>query len=310
MEYQVINEPCNEEGFKALRATHIGSSDVSTIVGLNRFASKYDLWLEKTGRKEDKPVTVPMLMGNILEPAVAEAFKILHMCPGGDYEGYALERDQHTYSLLPPLDFCSCTPDYILTSPSGEKINFEIKTTSEYGRKDWEAALPDHAHVQVIWQMGIRGYRKSVVCCLIGGRDLEVYPVDFSPELFEQLLSHATSFWEMVKQNIPPETDTGESVSLKEFDEEAADLPTMEPLMAEYLEAKKAQSEHAAEGKKLEAKSKAIQAKVMLGMGRYGRVNAGNYFAIKSEVKKESYTVKASKYTSLTVKAVAQDLVG
>lgn len=304
----IINEAGNEEGFKALRRTHIGSSDVSTIVGLNRFSTKYNLWLEKTGRAPEREVNQAMIMGNILEPVVAQVFQLQYMGEMGEYQGYTLERDQNTFAMTEPFEFASCTRDYILKSPEGEEIIFEAKTTSEYGRKDWEAALPDHAHVQVIWQMGITGVKRAIVGCLIGGRDLVIWPVDFSQELFDQLLSHAASFWAMVQQNIPPETDSGEAVTLKEFDEESADLPTMAPLMEEYLAAKKAQSEHAAEGKKLEAKSKALQAKILLGMGRYGRVNSGNYFAVKTEVKKDSYTVKASKYTALTVKPFS-DLV-
>lgn len=307
--YTVLNVAGDEEGFKALRKTHIGSSDISTIVGLNRFSNKYELWLEKTGRVPDKEVNQAMLMGNILEPVVAQVFKLQYMGEMGEYEGFNLEPCQNTYAMTSPFEFVSCTPDYFLTDPAGQKYIFEVKTTSEYGRKDWETALPDHAHVQVIWQMGILGLKRAVVCCLVGGRDLVVWPVDFSQELFEQLLSHAVSFWKMVEENIPPETDS-KPVTLKEFDEESADLPTMEPLMEAYLKIKKEQSDHAAVGKGLEAKAKAIKAKIMLEMGRYGRVNAGNYFAIKKEVSRDGYSVKPSKYTDLTVKPITADLIG
>lgn len=304
----IINSAGDEQGFKDLRRTHIGSSDISTIVGLNRFSTKYDLWLKKTGRTQEDGMNQAMLMGKVLEPVVAQVFAIQHMGEMGEFQGYKLTASQNTHALTGEFDFASCTPDYYLESPDGEVQIFEVKTTSEYGRKDWEAALPDHAHVQVIWQMGILSIKKAKVACLIGGRDLVTWDVLFDAELFEQLLSHAVSFWEMVKQNLPPETESAALVSLKEFDEEEIELPAMQALMQQYLDTKKEKSEHDAEGKKMDAKVKALKAKIMLEMGRYGKVTAGGFYAIKKEINRDGYSVKASKYTDLTVKCVSGEV--
>ena len=57
------------------RTLGIGGSDVSVIVGLNKFRSVYQLWLEKTGKvvpaEEENDYTY---FGTLLEPIVRAEF--------------------------------------------------------------------------------------------------------------------------------------------------------------------------------------------------------------------------------------------
>ncbi|EOA2606900.1 lambda-exonuclease family protein, partial [Enterococcus hirae] len=58
------------------RKRGIGGSDVATVLGLNKYKSPYQLWLEKTGQIELKDSeSEPAYWGNVLEEVVAKEFQ-------------------------------------------------------------------------------------------------------------------------------------------------------------------------------------------------------------------------------------------
>ena len=58
------------------RQKGIGGSDVGTILGLNKWKSPYQLWLEKTGQVVlEETASEPAYWGNILEEVVAKEFQ-------------------------------------------------------------------------------------------------------------------------------------------------------------------------------------------------------------------------------------------
>ena len=69
------DEEINAQWVEA-RKSGIGGSDVASIMGLNKYSSPLEVWMEKTGRAEtpdisDKP---PVYWGVILEDVVADEF--------------------------------------------------------------------------------------------------------------------------------------------------------------------------------------------------------------------------------------------
>lgn len=58
------------------RKKGIGGSDVGTILGLNKWKSPYQLWLEKTGQVVlEESGSEPAYWGNVLEEVVAKEFQ-------------------------------------------------------------------------------------------------------------------------------------------------------------------------------------------------------------------------------------------
>lgn len=58
------------------RRKGIGGSDVATILGLNKWKSPYQLWLEKTGQIGlEHTESEPAYWGNVLEEVVAKEFQ-------------------------------------------------------------------------------------------------------------------------------------------------------------------------------------------------------------------------------------------
>lgn len=54
------------------RRKSIGGSDAAGILGLNRYASPFTLWLDKTGKLPEKEETEAMRIGRDLEDYVAK----------------------------------------------------------------------------------------------------------------------------------------------------------------------------------------------------------------------------------------------
>jgi predicted phage-related endonuclease len=52
------------------RRHHLGSSDLASLFGLNKFANEYDVWLEKTGQLEEAPEKEWLTLGNEFEDVI------------------------------------------------------------------------------------------------------------------------------------------------------------------------------------------------------------------------------------------------
>ncbi len=60
--------------FHADRLTGIGGSDLAAILGLSKWRSPYQVWLEKTGRSQPDLSTLPMRWGTYAEEFVAREY--------------------------------------------------------------------------------------------------------------------------------------------------------------------------------------------------------------------------------------------
>ena len=71
----VKTEGLSHEEWLCWRKKGIGGSDVSAILGINKWTSAFELWLDKTNQKND-PVEVneAMELGIVMEPAIRNHF--------------------------------------------------------------------------------------------------------------------------------------------------------------------------------------------------------------------------------------------
>jgi len=58
------------------RSEYVGASDAGTVVGLNQWETRFDLWGRKTGRLGEKEQTPAMEAGTVLEPIVRERLRL------------------------------------------------------------------------------------------------------------------------------------------------------------------------------------------------------------------------------------------
>lgn len=193
---QILPPGADRPLWLAARRAGIGGSDVSTVVGLNRWSSRYELWLDKTGR-------LPLVdeqseaaeMGTLLEPVVRDRFARVHHL-----------------AVHPVGTLRSVRWPWMLTNPDGlcsDNNGYEGKTCSVWMAHEWDRGqTADHAELQAQWSMAVTGLTGWWVAVLIGGQRNEYRRVDRDQELIDELVRISGQFWrEHIIADTPPAVD-------------------------------------------------------------------------------------------------------
>lgn len=233
------------EEWLEVRRPRIGGSEISAVVGINPFESKYELYLRKTGGADDKVENLAMRLGHKLENAVAELLQ--------EEAGYQIIKNTagNVIYLSEDYPFAEASPDRIAYLPGAKKSNenrcvVEIKTTQKAIDPE---NLPEHWLCQIQWYMGLTGIRTAVIAWLTAGRDFGYQVVDFSQEFFDFLVSEGAQFMEDIKNGVVPDpvtaadmracfpreskgkqTEVGEAIALacEEYKKVKAEMKTLE----------------------------------------------------------------------------------
>jgi len=189
----------SKEEWLKLRKRGIGGSDVSSILGINKWKSELELWLEKTDQECGLPAeNEAMMWGGIMEPVIRNHFS--------EVTGRkVIEVKAIIQSIKYP--FMIANVDGITVDDEGNPAVLEIKTTSEYKRHDWDNAVPDYYQVQVQHYLCVTGLNKAYVAVLIGGNTFRVFEVNADSEIQKMLASLEANFWNKVEKRIRPEID-------------------------------------------------------------------------------------------------------
>lgn len=168
-----------------LREGGIGSSEVPTLLGLNPFETPYALWRRKRGLDGPQEESEAMLMGHLLEDAVAKrweretGFKVI---PGTEADFLFID---------PERPFMRVSPDRLYKEGEAMRI-LECKTT---GRAVEPDDIPLHWFVQVQYQMGVAGMAKGSLAWLVQGRHFGQLEMDFVKDYFDTLAEAVERFW-------------------------------------------------------------------------------------------------------------------
>jgi len=289
----------NMEAFKGLHKTHLGSSRVAAICGLNKFCTPLQVWLEMRDLVELQSENEAMWFGTKLEPVVAEAYE--------KRTGKKLIRNNDIYGSE-HMPWAMATPDYF---DADDKL-IEIKTHGAWAERLYgEQDLPDAAHTQVIWQMGILGCQESEVVALVGGQKLYTVPVSFSQPMFDQIVGVATAFMEMVKNGVPPEaraSDKGLIDELYQLRKDQKELNAEHASLCEdwiNLGKEKSLAKSALEA--IEEKQKAVENQIRIALEGAEVGRCGRFEVAQKTIFRKEYTAKASSYTKFSLKEITEN---
>lgn len=220
------------------RKQGIGSSDASTVLGLNPYSSPYALWLEKTGQTPldptpDETAAERMEWGNLMEPLIMEqtARRL----------GIELTKPETAFHH-PERPWQRANLDGF--DAENYRV-FEAKNTSLRNADKWLDQIPDHAEIQATHAATVIGAQRFIVSGLIDGNTLKVYEFDVNPNIAEILIEQETKFWEHVTNNTPPDIDGAQATTdaltkelgrRKDYEEVSAD--EAEKWITAYWEAK------------------------------------------------------------------------
>jgi putative phage-type endonuclease len=216
----------------------VGGSEVSSILEINKYKSKFVLWTEKTGAVEPEPVDNEFVeWGNILEPSIrkkfaeATGFKTTKC-------NFVLQHDTYTFMIA------NIDGEFKDPSRKGKGV-LEIKTTSEWNKGEWEG---DHVPVAYMAQMqhylAVTGYEYGAFACLVGGNKYRQFFVDRDEEAIELIINAEKEFMEAVEANNYPWSIGGSASEAswlaKQYpnaiEEEMSIPPSIEQLALEYTE--------------------------------------------------------------------------
>lgn len=194
----------------AQRRTGLGGSDIGSILGLNAHKTPLQLWLEKTGRKEDNVDNNYTRAGKKLEPVVADWFS--------EKTGLDLVNLGNVVQRHKIHDFILGTPDRI-TLDAKERKNgvLEIKTTGEQIDRE-NPPLPWFC--QVNWYAGIKksygvtdcttnyiAWFERLTC------NFDYIELAYDPGFVDFMINKAGEFWHNhVLADTPPEPINNEDV--------------------------------------------------------------------------------------------------
>jgi putative phage-type endonuclease len=195
------------QDFSSDRTKYIGGSDIGAILGLSRYRTPIDVWMEKTG-KENKPLdSLPLRFGSFAEEFVANEYSRA--------TGLALLHDQSAYThpthpfMRAHIDrFVLGGSEHNSAAPLPIKV-LECKTANPFTKQEWGEAGSDQVPMsylaQCIWYMALTQINQCDLAVLFGNQDFRIYEITRDIELEQIVIDKAKQFWcEHVLKDTPP----------------------------------------------------------------------------------------------------------
>lgn len=180
------------------RKTGIGGTDVSAILGLSKYKTAFDVYLEKTEDVAPLEDNEYMYWGREMEPLLANKYAQLKVV-----------------KLIEPTEmffhkehkFLIANPDRMIV---GEDGILECKTCSSYRISEWGQEGTDSIPTEYLLQVAHYRYICNVkyvdVAVLLGGNDFRIYRYFKNETLEEKVINKLSDFWNNnVLKRIAPE---------------------------------------------------------------------------------------------------------
>ncbi|MDY5806439.1 MAG: YqaJ viral recombinase family protein, partial [Lachnospira sp.] len=193
----------NEEWLK-WRKKGLGGSDIAAILGISKWSSAIDIWLQKTNQKFDETIeNEAMTWGKILEPVIREQFK--------QKTGKKVV-EVHSILQNEEYPFMICDVDGLTEDSEGNAAILEVKCVSEYKRSEWDNdQIPYYYMTQVMHYLAVTGLDTAYVVALVGCNSMIVREVKADQEMIAMLVACEKNFWDKVVNCVRPEADASDA---------------------------------------------------------------------------------------------------
>ena len=277
---------------------YIGSGHIAGVVGVSKWSSPIQVWLELTDAHFDNDVSgnPHIKAGLLLEPVIAQNFA-----------------NENNVKLIKGIltkhknkEYLGATPDYLFMRDDKFCI-VECKNTSAYNAKNFETEAPEEYVCQVQWQMHICDIDVAYIHVLIDGWQFKTFEIYRDFELGEILEAHATKFWqENIIQGIrPPLDNANDKILDKLFDRPSEGKEISFPLKSELLVER---DELKKQIKELQEQVDDIDKKVKIVMedAEFAITNDLKYKIKVSIIKQPEKVIKAHEYKKVTISKISE----
>ena len=189
----------NHQEWLDARRKGIGGSDAGAILGVNKYKTPLDVYLDKTGQSPDVEDNDAMYWGRALEDIVAYEY--------AKRTGKKIRRN-NSILVHPEHKFMLANLDREIV---GEPGILEIKTAAR--ADDWGESgsdeVPESYLAQVMHYMAVTGAQFADIAVLIAGRKFQTYTIQRDEQLIEHMIDVERDFWENnVYRLVPPDAKT------------------------------------------------------------------------------------------------------
>ena len=186
----------SQEDWHKLRSKGIGGSDIGAILGVNKYRSLVDVYLDKTEGKKVEDNNA-MFWGRILEPIIRAEFQKKH---SEEYQTYLVP-----YSLK--YGVLRANVDGLIYNNNTQKWGvLEIKTANQFTTKEWsDGVVPQSYYAQVMHYLTVTGLDYAIIVVLIGGSDYREFYIERNEDEVKAIKEVAEDFWNtyIIPQKIP-----------------------------------------------------------------------------------------------------------
>jgi putative phage-type endonuclease len=190
------------QDFSVDRTKYIGGSDIGAILGLSRFKTPLEVWMEKTGKEVKKVDSLPLRFGSFAESFVASEYS--------RSTGFELLHDESAH-IHSSYSYMSAHIDrFVINDNSSAPTRIlECKTANPFLSGEWGEQRSDEVPMsylcQCVWYMAITGIDKTDLAVLFGNSDFRIYEIARDKALEAIVIEKAITFWnDYVLKDLPP----------------------------------------------------------------------------------------------------------
>lgn len=250
------------------RQCGIGGSDVGGILGVNKYKTPFEVYLEKTEPiTEVREQSESAYWGDQFEEVVAKEFE--------KRTGKKVRRDRKHYKHK-DYPFMVANIDRRVV---GENAILECKTANQYLATEWQDdEIPASYLLQVQHYLFVTGAEVGYIAVLIGGQKFVWKEVQRDEELIEIIIEAEKNFWKMVQDKTPPALDGSSAAEnyLKEKYKQAESEKAIE-LGFEYKDKIKTYLEKKEQLKVFETEVKELENQIKFEIGSAEYASAPGY---------------------------------
>ena len=200
----------NNQYFALLRTKSLGGSDVGVVLGLSKYRSAVDVWMEKTGKEIAVKDSLPLRFGQFAEEFVASEYALATGLLLASHDAAVIHPEyQYMHGHIDRFVLNGDTP---LIGEDGRITAsriLECKTANPFAQSEWGEAGSDQVPlsylVQCVWYMMLTNIDRTDLAVLFGNTDFRIYKITRDLELEQMVMERAIGFWENhVLKDMPP----------------------------------------------------------------------------------------------------------